>query len=288
MIIAWGGPTPPDRRPEAPLTQLPRTRLFVDAALAAQTPVPLGAAQAHHLKTVLRKNAGDGIRLFNGRDGEWLAEVSTLGRSDGQAMAQSLIREQTAPGRLRLLVPPIKRSRLEWLVEKATELGVAAIDLVVTDHTDAARPKPDRLVIHAIDAAQQCERLDVPVITGPRSLGAWLDDWPADQPLFVAAERCADTKPAADAMAKAARLAGSTPISVLVGPEGGLAPSELDALRVLPFVALIGLGPRILRTETAALTALACWHCVAGDGSARPPAADVSTESIGGSRRANS
>ncbi|MCA8908978.1 MAG: 16S rRNA (uracil(1498)-N(3))-methyltransferase [Rhodospirillaceae bacterium] len=253
------------------MNDLPRTRLYVGSPLGPAASVPLTPTQTHHLNIVLRKNAGDAIRLFNGQDGEWLARLEQIGRSGGSAVAERQLRPQSAGPDIRLLVPPLKRGRIEWLVEKATELGVAEIQLILTIHTDAQRPKADKLAIHAVEAAQQCERLDVPALHPPVPLPEVLAAWPAGRPLVVAAERAPASGPPPPGLAEVARQHSCGPAGLLVGPEGGFTVSELDDLRDLPFVALVGLGPRILRAETAALAALACWQCLAGDGSVSPP-----------------
>ncbi|MCB9959903.1 MAG: 16S rRNA (uracil(1498)-N(3))-methyltransferase [Rhodospirillaceae bacterium] len=259
------------------MNDLPRTRLYVGSPLGPALSVPLTPTQTHHLNIVLRKNAGDAIRLFNGQDGEWLARLDRIGRSGATATVDRRLRPQTPAPDLCLLATPLKRGRMEWLVEKATELGVAEIQLILTMNTDAPRPKVDKLAIHAVEAAQQCERLDVPVLHPPAELARVLAGWPKARPLAVAAERAPSSGVPPENLAEVARRHPGGPAGLLVGPEGGLTVSELDDLRDLPFVALVGLGPRILRAETAALAALACWQCLAGDGSVSPPLRSVST-----------
>ncbi len=239
----------------------PETRLYVAAALAEGAPAGLDHGQAHHLRTVLRLGPGAVVALFNGRDGEWLGRIEALGKSGGTVTVLRRTRPHMAGPDVWLCFAPIKRLRIDWLVEKATELGAAVLQPVFTRHTDAARVNLDRLRAHAVEAAEQCERLDVPEVREPVALAALVGDWPAGRALVVAAE-AGPAQPIAEAVSA---LAGR-PAALLVGPEGGFAKVELDGLLKLPFVHAIGLGPRVLRADTAALAALACWQALAGDG----------------------
>ncbi len=249
--------TTPPPRPEA--------RLHVDAPLADGVTVEAGPGPAHYLGTVLRLGPGAAVALFNGRDGEWLARIAAIGKGRCRLLPEHRLRDQSSGPDLWLCFALIKRARLDWLVEKATELGAARLQPVITRRTEPARVNLDRLRAHAVEAAEQCERLDLPELGEPVTLAALLGAWPAGRVLVAAAEAGA-TRPIAEI---AAAHAGQ-PAAVLVGPEGGFAPEELDALRNLPFVEMAGLGPRILRAETAALAALAGWQAVAGDRDARP------------------
>ena len=204
-------------------------------------------AQSRYLGTVMRRAVGDRLRLFNGRDGEWQARITTLGKRGAVAEAEVLLRPQAPEPDHWLLLSIIKRDALEWAIEKATELGVAEIHLVVTARSQPARPNPDRLRAIATEAAEQCERLTVPVIHPPRPLEAVLRDWPDGRRLVAAIERGNDAPP--DRQPGAAGL--------LIGPEGGFDRMELDAMRRLPFLVPASLGPRILRAETAAIVGLA-------------------------------
>lgn len=241
-------------------------RLHVDAALAAGGRVDPPDAQAHYLRTVLRLADGAPVRLFNGRDGEWLARLAATGRRGAALLVGRQVRGQAPPGDLWLCFAPLKKARTDLVVEKAAELGAALVQPVMTWRTDPARVNTDRLRAIAIEAAEQCERLDVPVLGEPVRLDRLLADWPAER-LLVAAAEAGPTLPIA-ALAAAER---GRPAALLVGPEGGFAREELDALRELPFVRAASLGPRILRAETAAIAALSCWQALAGDWQARPP-----------------
>jgi 16S rRNA (uracil1498-N3)-methyltransferase len=249
----------------SPTDALPRTRLFVDAPLAAGQSVPLSDAQAHHLRGVLRLSPGEGLRLFNPRDGEWLARLDALGKSGGSAAVERQLRLPAPAPDLWLCFAPVKKDAVDAVVEKGTELGAAVLQPVFTRFTDVQRVNLDRLRAHAVGAAEQCERLDVPDVRDPLRLDALLAAWPAGRPLLVCAE-AGTARPIAEAAAETTGPAG-----LLIGPEGGFAPAELDLLRRHEFVRPVGLGPRILRADTAAIAALAVWQMLAGDGRGRPP-----------------
>lgn len=242
-----------------------QARLYVVSPLAEGQPVEADSAQAHYLGIVLRLAPGAAVALFNGRDGEWLARITAIAKGRCTLVPRQQMRRQVSGHDLWLCFSPIKRGRNDWLVEKATELGAAVLQPVMTRRTEPARINLDRLRAHAIEAAEQCERLDLPELREPVALDRLLAGWPAERALVAAAE-AGPARPIAEC---AAQHAGQ-PTALLVGPEGGFAPEELDALRNLPFVDMVGLGPRILRAETAALALLACWQAVAGDGAERP------------------
>jgi 16S rRNA (uracil1498-N3)-methyltransferase len=244
----------------------PATRLYVPADLAEGARIALGREEAHRLKHVLRLAPGDWVALFNGRDGEFRATIAALGRDGGEAVAEDRLRPQQASADIWLVFALLKRARLEWLVEKATELGAAALVPVTTARTVAERINPARLDAIAREAAEQSERLDLPAIQAPQPLQALLAAWPPGRRLVL----CDETG-TAPVIAERAHALGPGPLACLTGPEGGFAESELDALRKLPFVFPVGLGPRVLRSETAALAALSVLQALAGDWSAARP-----------------
>jgi 16S rRNA (uracil1498-N3)-methyltransferase len=242
-----------------------RARLFVAADLAEGAAVPLTGDQVHRLAHVLRLRAGAPVAVFNGRDGEWAATVANLSKGRGGLAVGRRLRVQAAGPDVWLLFAPIKHGPIDWLVEKGTELGAAVLWPVFTRRTVASRVNPERLAVRAVEAAEQCERLTVPELRPATTLDRLLDAWPDGRRLLVLDETGSGA-PIAEAAATAAG-----PAALLVGPEGGLAPEERAALYKRPFVTNVGLGPRILRAETAAVAALACWQALAGDGREKPP-----------------
>jgi 16S rRNA (uracil1498-N3)-methyltransferase len=222
-------------------------RLHVEASLTAGQSVEATAPQAHYLATVMRRSAGDRVRLFNGRDGEWEALITASGRGKAAFAAEHLVRPQADDADVRLMFAVLKRDATDMVMQKATELGVSALLPVFTERTNAVRVNADRLRAIAVEAAEQSERLTVPVLYPPRPLHDALADWPADRLLFAATER-ADAVPLTPARG---------PAGLLIGPEGGLGPRDRALLERYGFVRPVSLGPRILRAETAAIVGLA-------------------------------
>jgi 16S rRNA (uracil1498-N3)-methyltransferase len=236
-----------------------RIRLFVTCDLLAGADVALDADQSHYLFTVMRQAPGARIAVFNGRDGEWSAEVVEASRKAGRLVARTAGQPQRRPPDLWLLFAPIKKARTDFIVEKATELGAARILPVFTRQTNAERLRLDRLQAHAVEAAEQCGETYVPEVAEPRKLAAVLDGWDASRRLMF----CDESR---DAVPAAAALAGAQgPWAVLIGPEGGFAPEEAERLRAQSWVTPVTLGPRILRADTAAVAALTLWQALAGD-----------------------
>jgi 16S rRNA (uracil1498-N3)-methyltransferase len=237
----------------------PKVRLFVDAPLAQGDAVALDREQAHYLFNVMRLGPGDPVLVFNGREGEWRAEVAAAGRR-GRLSVLERTAEQRQPPDLWLMFAPVKKARTDFIVEKATELGAARLVPVFTQNTNAERLRPDRLRRIAIEAAEQCGETHVPAIAEPERLGRMLDGWEGARHLMFCDETRA-ARPAASALAEA----GAGPWAVLVGPEGGFVSEEAERLRALPFVVPVTLGPRVLRADTAAAAALSVWQSVLGD-----------------------
>lgn len=239
-------------------------RVHCAGALATGAEVELDSGQAHHLRNVLRLRPGDAIAIFNARDGEFAASIAAFSKGAARAAIGAQLRGPRAEPDLWLCFAPIKRARLDAMVEKATELGVSRLMPVFTRHTAMERVNCERLAAIATEAAEQCERLSVPGVEAPVDFAELLAGWPAQRMLIVADE----SGGGAPIAAMLAAIRG--PFAVLTGPEGGFAPSELDALGRAVFVRRVGLGPRILRADTAAIAALAIVQAIAGDGGLAP------------------
>lgn len=232
-------------------------RLFVPDPLSAGARIALGPDQAHYLTNVMRRGVGERLLVFNGRDGEWSALVAEAARKRCALTLEAQARPQAIGPDLDLVVALVKRARLETIVEKATELGVRRIRLAVTRHTNADHTNLGRLQAIAVEAAEQTGRLDVPEVVAPERLERLLDGWEAGRAL-VFCDEAGEARP----LVQAAR---GGPAAVLIGPEGGFSAEERARLRALPFVTPVGLGPRILRADTAAIAALTLWQAAAGD-----------------------
>ncbi|MEQ8347168.1 MAG: 16S rRNA (uracil(1498)-N(3))-methyltransferase [Sneathiellaceae bacterium] len=238
----------------AALRHLIRTRLHVDAPLSAGAALALPADRAHYLGRVLRLEAGAAVRLFNGRDGEWQARIAALGKREVALTVEELLRPQPAPAGPVLAFAPIRRQRMDWLLEKATELGAGRLQPVLTAFAQTKELRADRAGTIVQEAAEQCERLDLPDIATALSLAGFLAAWPADRPLLF----CDEAGAGGTAGAGPAGLpAGAGPPAVLVGPEGGFAEAERAAVLAHPAARPLDLGPLILRAETAGIAALA-------------------------------
>jgi 16S rRNA (uracil1498-N3)-methyltransferase len=235
-----------------------KVRLYVDQPLGAGQAVALGPDPSAYLFSVMRLGVGDGVRLFNGADGEWLARVEDSGKRRGALRCEVLTAPQTTPPDLWLMFAPVRKERTAFIVEKAVELGVSRILPVRTAHTQAERWRQDKARAHATEAAEQCGATFVPQVGQVEPLAQVLANWPAGRALFWADESL-------DADALVPDMPRGTPSAVLIGPEGGFSESERAALRGCDFVRALNLGPRILRAETAAVAALVLWQARFGD-----------------------
>lgn len=242
----------------------PAARLYVEDALVQGAELGLDADRAHYLRNVLRLEPGASVALFNGRDGEWLGHIDAVDKRRATVSLRRQLRPQAVEPDLWLCFAPIKKARIDFIAEKATELGVSALQPVFTRHTAMTRVNVERLRANAVEASEQTERLSVPAVREPLALEDLLQAWPAGRRLLLADE-AGGGRPIAQALAGLDETAKRSPWALLIGPEGGFARAELDALRKLPFVTAVGLGPRILRADTAALAALACWQALLGD-----------------------
>jgi 16S rRNA (uracil1498-N3)-methyltransferase len=240
--------------PAWPPKSLPR--LFVRQPLAGGASITLDGAQANYHGNVLRKDVGSELLLFDGQSGEWLARIGEAGKKRMTLSVERRTREAETIPDVSLAFAPVKRVQTDWLVEKATELGAARLEPVMTRRTIAERVRLDRLESIAIEAAEQCDRTVLPHICAPVPLDQWLAARDAERRLYFADEGGGEP---------AARAFRSGPAVILTGPEGGFADEERTLVRAAPNAIPISLGPRILRAETAALAALAAYMTVAGD-----------------------
>lgn len=238
-------------------------RLHVPTALAPDAAVAPTLDQSRYLTQVMRLKIGDSLLVFNGRDGEWRCVITEVLKKGVLLKAEQLVRPQTSGPDVHLLIAVVKKSALEFAVEKSTELGVRRIGLVTTRRTQTEHVRLDRLDAIAIESAEQTGRLDVPEVDPPQKLDAILDAWDAGADSGRRLMFCDETG-GAPAVA-ALQSAGQGPWAILIGPEGGFSPEERERLRALPFTTAVSLGPRILRADTAAATALTLWQAAIGD-----------------------
>jgi 16S rRNA (uracil1498-N3)-methyltransferase len=236
-----------------------KIRLYVEQPLGPGQTVRLEQGQAHYLFGVMRQGVGARILLFNGTDGEWLAEVAEAGKKGGTLNCLSQTRPLQMPPDLWLLFAPIKKARTDFIVEKAAEMGAARICPVQTDFTNSERIRQDRLQAHAIEAAEQCGGTFVPPVDNLQKLPTLLDGWDTSRRIMFCDEALADG-PGAGALP---RDAG--PWAILIGPEGGFSEGERARLAALPHAHAARLGPRILRADTATVAALTLWQSALGD-----------------------
>jgi 16S rRNA (uracil1498-N3)-methyltransferase len=234
-------------------------RLFVPHELKLAAAFPLDDGQSRYLTSVMRQGVGDEILAFNGRDGEWRCAIAQVGKRFVILEARALARPQAQGPDLDLVIALVKRGRLETIVEKAAELGVRRIRPVITAHTNADRVRTDRLKAIAMEAAEQTGRLDVPEILEPEKLDRLLKAW--DDRALLFCDEAGDAQPVLEALA--GRAPG--PWAILIGPEGGFSPGERERLRGLAFTTPASLGPRILRADTAAISAMTLWQSALGD-----------------------
>jgi 16S rRNA (uracil1498-N3)-methyltransferase len=235
-------------------------RLHVEADLAAAATVACSDAQANYLRNVLRLRTGDRVLVFNGRDGEWRAELAEAGRRGAALRVGERVRAQEDGPDIDYLFAPLKRARLDYLVQKATEMGVARLRPVLTRRTTPERVNLERMRANAIEAAEQCGILRIPAVCAPETLGGVLAGWDATRRLVF----CDEGSDRSDPVAVLDRLEPG-PLALLIGPEGGFEEAERALLLARPFVTRLSLGPRILRADTAAVAALALVNAVLGD-----------------------
>jgi 16S rRNA (uracil1498-N3)-methyltransferase len=235
-------------------------RLFVPDDLAEERPVEPDAPRTHYLLNVLRLGDGAEILLFNGRDGEWRAKLTQTGKKMAKLTPVERTRPQPPRPDLLYCFAPLKQGRLDYLVQKAVEMGAGALQPVLTQHTQVTKLGRDRLQANAVEAAEQCGILAIPPVREPVKLDGLLADWDPGRRLIFCDEDSETNNPL-----PALQAVQECKLALLVGPEGGFSESERRQLRTLPFVTAIPLGPRILRADTAAVAALAVMQAAIGD-----------------------
>jgi 16S rRNA (uracil1498-N3)-methyltransferase len=233
-------------------------RLYVPHDLSAGAPLDLDEGQSRYLAAVMRQAVGDSVAVFNGRDGEWRATIAKVGKRAVTLDVEAQTRPQATGSDLDLIIALVKRARLETIVEKAAELGARRVRPVITERTNADHTRVERLRAIATEASEQTGRLDVPSVAEPVKLERVLADWEDGRRLLFCDE-AGDAPPVLEA------ATGSGPWAILIGPEGGFSGKEREALRALPFATPASLGPRILRADTAAISALTLWQAALGD-----------------------
>ncbi len=240
--------------PAWPPASLPR--LYVEERLSDGQLLTLEGPKANYLSAVLRLSSGALVKLFDDITGEWLAEIMEPGKKRVTMRVGRHLRAREVGPDLWLLFAPIKRGRIDWIAEKATELGVARLVPVLTHRTIVDRLNAERLFAHVIEAAEQCERTALPELGEAQKLGALLKTWPEERMLLFADENGGE--PMLEAVSHG-------PAAILIGPEGGFTQEERAAIRALATAKPVSLGPRILRADTAAVAAVALWMAAAGD-----------------------
>ena len=238
-------------------------RLHVRNPLTAGAGLVLEPDQARYLTSVMRRGVGDEVLVFNGADGEWRARLAEVGKRGALLALVEQVRPQAFGPDLDLVIALVKRARLETIVEKAAELGARRVRLAITERANADHTRVERLRAIATEAAEQTGRLDVPEIVEPLKLEKMLADWSERRLLFC--DEAGDAEQVLNALPLPSGGRGSEPWAILIGPEGGFSPAERERLRALPYAVAASLGPRILRADTAAISALTLWQAALGD-----------------------
>jgi 16S rRNA (uracil1498-N3)-methyltransferase len=234
-------------------------RIMVAATLQAESDIELPHDQGHYLANVLRMQPGDAVHVFNAQDGEWLAYLTTAARKSVSIRCERKLSDVKPPPDIDFLFAPLKHARLDYLVQKATELGARRLRPVMTARTIVDRVNLDRMVANAIEAAEQCNLVFVPAVLAPEPMSSVLKSWNSSRTLIYCDETATIANPVA------ALQPVKLPAAVLIGPEGGFTEDERQLLKSLPFVKAISLGPRIMRADTAAVAALTVAQAVLGD-----------------------
>lgn len=236
-----------------------KIRLFVEnEKISVGTTISLPEKQSHYLANVMKQNIGDNILVFNGKDGEFEAAICGLSKRQVEVRIKAKTKEFKPSEDIWLLFAPLKKDNTDFVIEKSTELGVKKLIPVITQYTISDKTKTERFIAQAIEAAEQCRRLDIPEVATSVKLKDLLQNWNSERKLFYM-----DESGAGEAISEVFKNAPA-PLAVLVGPEGGFSKEELDFLRSMPYTKSVSLGPLILRAETASVAALTCWQALSG------------------------
>jgi 16S rRNA (uracil1498-N3)-methyltransferase len=247
------------------MSKHPKIRLYTTSPLSQGLQLEMTSDASHYLANVMRRKSGENILLFNGKDGEWLAQITDISRKHTFVRVIGQTRPQADEPDIWLCFAPVKNAPINNLVQKATELGVSVLQPVITQHTITNKVNTERLAANAIEAAEQSERLTVPEVMEPIKLDAMLSQWPADRNIILCDESGGGTP---FIRALSSRKGGL--YAILIGPEGGFSQTEFEILRKTPYIIPVGMGPRILRADTAAIAALTCYMSILGDWDAQP------------------
>ncbi|MDB2414648.1 16S rRNA (uracil(1498)-N(3))-methyltransferase [Rickettsiales bacterium] len=238
-----------------------KIRLYIDQPLADGLHLELNKDQAHYLTRVMRKNTGDNLKLFNGKDGEWLCQIIDVGKKSCNVKIISQTAKQKTEPDIWLCFAPVKNSPINFIIQKATELGVSALQPIYTNRTVINRVNTQRMEAIAIEAAEQSERNTIPLINQPVKLEEILKNWDESRNIIL----CDESGGGAPANKALSKMPKNQPYAIFIGPEGGFTQTEFEIFRSKPYVTSIGMGPRILRADTAALAALTCFQNILGD-----------------------
>jgi len=239
-------------------------RLYVEYPLLKDDLVELSPEQSHYLANVMRAQPGDAVGLFNGHDGEWAAEVAQIKKKCVGLRVICQSKQQHSEPTLMLAFAPIKKARIDFVAQKATELGVSHLQPILTHRTNVERVKTDRMQANAVEAAEQCERLTVPTVSEPIKLGELLAYWPKDRMIMFCDEDLSGLT-AHTALSQLPEEQKASPWAIIIGPEGGFDDTERAAIKANTNTIVVSLGPRVLRADTAAIAAISLWQSAVGD-----------------------
>lgn len=241
-------------------------RLYIDQSISNDAQLTLSAEQAHYLTSVMRKTVGEPLHIFNGTDGEWLAEISEAKKKHCLITVKESLRNQENGPDLTLCFAPIKKQRLDFIMEKATELGVTCFQPIITSRTITSKIRSDRLKAQVIEASEQCERLDIPNVLEELNFRDFIQGLDRDKHLVILDER-GTAEPVHKVLSQLGQEDAdkSKSYAIVVGPEGGFSPEEFTQLEKRANISKVSVGPRVLRADTAALAAISCWQSVLGD-----------------------